>query len=82
MGSFTYVLGDSVTLNAPPANTIVAEFDITFTGAPIEYNVIAVDKVSSPARLYFGNTENDPAFDGSTPAKRATVIEAGVFVKQ
>ena len=47
-----------------------------------EYNIIAVDNTSSPARLYFGNTENDPAFDGSTPEKRATVLEADAFVKQ
>lgn len=81
-GAFTYVIGGNVTLNAPPANTIVAEFDLTFTGELTEYNVIAVDKTSSPARLYFGDTENDPAFDGSTPEKRATVTEAGSFEKQ
>lgn len=80
--SFTYVIGESVTVNAPPANTTVVEFDLTFTGNPIEYNIIAVDNTSSPARLYFGNTENDPAFDGSTPEKRATVLEADAFVKQ
>ncbi len=81
-GAFTYVIGGSVTLNAPPANTILAEFDLVFGGGSTEYNVIAVDKTSSPARLYFGDTENDPAFDGSTPEKRATVIENGAFEKQ
>jgi len=81
-GTFAYVIGDAVALDAPPANTIVAEFDLTFTGQATEYNVIAVDKTSSPARLYFGDTENDPAFDGSTPEKRATVIEGLAFEKQ
>ena len=82
VGAFNYVVGGSVTLNAPPANTVVAEFDLVFNGGSTEYNVIALDKTSSPARLYFGDTENNPAFDGSTPEKRATVIEAGVFEKQ
>lgn len=82
VGDFTYVIGESVTLNAAPANTIVAEFDLTFSGNPTEYNIVALDNTSTPARLYFGDTENDPAFDGSTTDKRATVLESGFFVKQ
>ena len=78
--SLTYTFGKQVTVDGSVAGiTSASEIDFDFTGGAPSFDLIAIDNLTF---LYFGDTDTDPNFDGSTVAKRAIKLDSAPYILQ
>ena len=76
----TFVVGSAVTATVGSTSVTAFELDHTQTGRPTVYDISYVDTSMSPHRLHVGLPTGEN--DGTTPARRITVLSTWFLERQ